>query len=143
MVDKFKLPGYLIALTHHAFHLKLNEKLLKYGVTSSQNKVLRCLWEEGGLHQSEIAKEMDVRAPSLTKLIDQLEKKGLVERRSCKDDGRAKRVYLTEGGRDLKEKSLEAVYHLEDVLFEGFKEDEKGEAIDYLTRMLDNIKEGD
>ena len=75
MVDKFQLPGYLMALTHHAFHLKLNEKLLKYGVTSSQNKVLRCLWEEGGRHQSEIAKDMDVTAPSLTKLIDQLEKK--------------------------------------------------------------------
>lgn len=140
MVDKFTMPGYLIYLIDHAFHMKRNEMLLKYGITSSQNKVLRCLWEEDGLYQSDIAKQLSVRAPSLTKLIEQLEKKGLIERKSCEKDGRVKSVYLTEKGREIKEKSLEVVYYLEDVLLEGFQENERKESVEYLTRMLENIK---
>jgi DNA-binding MarR family transcriptional regulator len=142
MVDKFRMPGYLIYLIDHAFHMKRNEMLLKYGITSSQNKVLRCLWEEDGLSQSDILKQLSVRAPSLTKLVEQLEKKGMIDRKICAEDGRAKMVYLTESGRNLKGKSLEVVYYLEDKLFEGFKEDEKREAVGHLTRMLENIKEG-
>jgi DNA-binding MarR family transcriptional regulator len=142
MADKFKMPGYLICSIDHAFQMKRNEKLLKYGITSSQNKVLRCLWEEDGLSQSDILRQLSVRAPSLTKLIEQLEKKGMIDRKICAEDGRAKMVYLTESGRNLKGKSLEVVYYLEDKLFNDFDEDEKKNTIDYLTRMFDNIKDG-
>ncbi len=87
-------------------------------------------------------RQLSVRAPSLTKLIEQLEKKGMIDRKICAEDGRAKMVYLTESGRNLKGKSLEVVYYLEDKLFNDFDEDEKKNTIDYLTRMFDNIKEG-
>lgn len=143
MVDKFKMPGYLICLIDHGFQMKRNEMLLKYGITSSQNKVLRCLWEEDGVYQSDILRQLSVRAPSLTKLIEQLEKKGFVERKSCLEDARAKRVFLTEDGKNLKDKSLEVVYYLEDTLFNGFDEKEKEKTIGYLSRMLGNIKVGD
>ena len=100
------------------------------------------MWANDGLYQSDIAKELDVKAPSLTRLVEQLEKKGMVERKSCSDDARAKRVYLTDEGRDIRIRSVESVHFLEDMLFEGFDREEKDETIDYLTRMLQNIKVG-
>ena len=41
--------------------------------------------------------------PTLTYLLDQLEKSGVVERHDCPDDGRAYRVRLTRLGRSLEQ----------------------------------------
>lgn len=142
MINKRELPGYIIHLINHAFLQKKNELLSKYNITSSQNKVLICLWENDGQHQSDIQKDMDIKGSSMTKLIEQLEKKNLVERRGCDKDSRAKRVYLTDVGKNIRHQSIEIVMELEAVLVKGFEEKEKKDLLSYLDRMLDNITEG-
>ena len=141
--NKMDMPGYLVNLIDHAFQIRRNEALSQFGVTSSQSRVIRCLWGNDGLYQSDIAKELEVKAPSLTRLVEQLEKKGFIERNSCSEDARAKRVYLTDEGRDIRVRSVESIHYLEDLLFTGFDQDEKSETIVYLTRMLFNIKGGE
>ncbi|MBW3694211.1 MarR family transcriptional regulator [Vibrio sp. T187] len=45
---------------------------------------------------TDLAKEMEVTKPSATNMVQRLERKGLVERKACVEDARAKRVALTE-----------------------------------------------
>lgn len=68
-----------------------------------QEMLLRQLWEQDGLVQSELAQGLRVEPPTLTKMLHRLEKVGLVERHKDSEDARICRVYLTDSGRALQE----------------------------------------
>ncbi|GAB7386269.1 hypothetical protein BSNK01_01040 [Bacillaceae bacterium] len=59
----------------------LQAKLTPFDITIAQIFVMLCVSKEDGLSQNELAKLLQIKAPSLTSLLDQLEKKGLIERR--------------------------------------------------------------
>ncbi len=53
------------------------------------------------LTMGELAATEKVQPPSMTRIVDQLVTRGLVERHSCSDDRRSLRVSITESGRDI------------------------------------------
>jgi MarR family transcriptional regulator, negative regulator of the multidrug operon emrRAB len=55
---------------------------------------------------AQIAKRLGVRRPTITGLLDNLEKDGLVERKPHATDGRALRLELTKKGKKMLEKLL-------------------------------------
>lgn len=55
---------------------------------------------------AQIARKLGVRRPTITGLLDNLEKDGLVERKPHSTDGRALRLELTKKGKKLLEKLL-------------------------------------
>lgn len=57
-----------------------------------------------GVRQKDLAYEMEIEGSSLVRLIDSLEKAGLVFRRVEKEDRRANNLYLTADGRELVKK---------------------------------------
>lgn len=66
------------------------------------------LWElarapDGRLRPFEIEERTLLAQYNLSRLIDRLEKEGLVERRTFDDDGRGRWVMITEKGRSLRE----------------------------------------
>jgi len=76
-------------------------KVLKLsGLSSTQYNVLRILRGVGpaGLACQEIAARMITRDPDLTRLLDRLEKRGLVERQRQTDDRRVVRTTITPAG---------------------------------------------
>jgi len=95
---------------------------VRFGITGSQFAVLRtlrCAESEAirngaiptdangkchGLRQTELGDRLLVRPPSVTGVIDRLERQGLVCRDPSPDDLRAKFVHLTEAGRRLMER---------------------------------------
>lgn len=64
---------------------------------------------EQGIRITDLAQEMQVSKPSASNMVARLEKKGLVSRISCAEDGRSKRVILTE--QVIKDLSLEQVVY--------------------------------
>src|SRR5260221_9638231 len=56
------------------------------------------LWRQDGLTQSQMVERMCVQPPTVSKMLDRLERTGLVERRPDSEDSRISRVYLTEQG---------------------------------------------
>lgn len=65
------------------------------GLTRSQWWVLTHLFRQDGLTQTELAALMEIEKPSLGKLLDRLEHKGWINRRSDPTDRRVNRVHLT------------------------------------------------
>lgn len=62
-----------------------------------------------GIRITDLAQEMKVTKPSASNMVARLQKKGLVSRISCNEDGRSKRVILTE--QVIKDLSLEQVVY--------------------------------
>ena len=54
-----------------------------------------------GVRQKELAASLSIEGPSLVRLLDNLERRGLIERREDETDRRARGIHLTRAGRDL------------------------------------------
>lgn len=64
--------------------------------------ILFQLWEEEGITPTQIAETLCVEPPTVTKMLQRLEKSGFVDRRPDPEDGRISRVYLTPEGKSLQ-----------------------------------------
>ena len=75
---------------------RLDSRLRAMGLTQARWLALLELSRADGLTQRDLAATLGVEGPTLVRLLDGLEAQGLIERQSCPDDRRAKRVRLTE-----------------------------------------------
>ena len=78
----------------------------RFGISGSQWGALRALYKAeiegaGGLRITELSERLLIRPPSVTGMIDRLERSGLVVRDAAPEDLRARHVCLTPGGRRL------------------------------------------
>jgi DNA-binding MarR family transcriptional regulator len=80
--------------TADRLHWRLSEMLKPYGVSPTQYNALRILRgaKDAGRSCSEIAERMINRDPDITRLVDRLERRGLVKRSR---EGRDRRVIIT------------------------------------------------
>lgn len=85
----------------------LNSELKNAGITPAELGYLNYLLEQNGMTQDELAKASCVDKAAVTRVIQTLEKKGVVERRADETDKRANRIYLTD-----------KAYHYADVIKE-------------------------
>jgi DNA-binding MarR family transcriptional regulator len=79
-----------LARTHEALSSEIAELLRQHDLRPTQYNVLRILRGAGesGLTAGDIAERMITRDPDVTRLIDRMEKRGLVERWRCTHDRR-------------------------------------------------------
>jgi DNA-binding MarR family transcriptional regulator len=85
----------------------------RYGISRSQWSVLRALHRSAtsgvaGLRLTDLSEQLLIRPPSVTGVIDRLERIGLVAREQMPDDLRARRVCLTPRGRQMVNRVLQA-----------------------------------
>jgi DNA-binding MarR family transcriptional regulator len=83
----------------------------QFGITGAQWGVLRNLHRNakngiGGMRQGELGDQLLIRPPSVTTIVDRLERAGLVRRELVPTDLRAKDVLLTDKGRQLIDRVL-------------------------------------
>jgi DNA-binding MarR family transcriptional regulator len=89
--------------TSNTLNQGIADLLRTYDLTQAQYNVLRILRGagEGGLNASEIAGRMISRDPDVTRLVDRLEKRGLVDRWRCSEDRRVVWTRISQAGLDL------------------------------------------
>jgi len=95
--------AFLLSQAARAVARDLQSRLQPYGVTPPQLCVLSCLWEEDGLPANVLAERTTFDAPTITGILDRLERQELVVRRRDSSDRRVVQAYLTERGAALRE----------------------------------------
>ncbi|MDK3075616.1 homoprotocatechuate degradation operon regulator HpaR [Sedimentitalea sp. JM2-8] len=85
----------------------IREMLSGVGITEQQWRVLRVLQETGPQEPTKIAERACLLLPSLTRILQKLEEKGLIDRTRDLQDKRKQIVQITEAGADLIEDNLE------------------------------------
>jgi DNA-binding MarR family transcriptional regulator len=95
------------ASTAIARRLQKNFKQAGVDITIEQWSVLYHLWKEDGLSQQQLCDATFRDKPSITRLVDNLEKLGLVKRMADKNDRRINKVCTTPEAQKLQELSME------------------------------------
>lgn len=105
MNNKYYLDNSLGYKLFHASRLicsRLNQNLRDYSVTYEQWQILCRLYEKDGQTQNQLALLNERDQPSVSRLIDNMIKRGLVKRVPHESDGRINLIFLTEEMIDLQ-----------------------------------------
>ena len=110
MKDRAATPSFdrsLVMMLQRALNAvlpKFRAIIGRFGLTGTQWRVMRTLWDSDGRSVLELARATLVSAPSLVGVVDRLARDGLVERRPCDVDRRRVYVHLTRRGRALEQR---------------------------------------
>ena len=117
----------------------LDERLKDLNVTQARWSTMVYLQRGGeGLTQRELAHLMAIENPTLVRLLDSLEEHGLIERRPCKQDRRARRLYLTDAGERFMSDLAERGNVLRDEMLRGIGDKELEVTLRVFERVMEN-----
>ena len=91
----------VLARAHASVEAHLHANVGAHGLTLTEFAILEVLYHKGPLLLGEVQKRILVSSGGVTYLVDRLEEKGLVERRACTEDRRARYAALTPEGEAL------------------------------------------
>lgn len=94
--------GFILYKVHGKIRNEAFQKLKEYDVTAEQWVVLNFLWENDGITPKELADLTVKDKPNTNRILDNLQKKGLITRNPHPTDRRAFRIFLTDAGKDLR-----------------------------------------
>ena len=114
--------------------------LADVGITEQQWRVLRVLTEQGAQDPTQIAHKACLLLPSLTRILQKLEEKGLIHRRPDPEDGRKQIVETTDAGASIIRENLGTSIELTRQLRDQMGEDRFELLLDLLNE-LDDLKE--
>lgn len=129
---------YLAARLAKSFARSLQQRSATLGFLPGQFPVLLELWEEDGLTQRQLLDKLDVEQATLANTLARMERAGLIARRRHPTDRRAQVITLTEEGRALEAKALEAAADADAALFTGFRRFEHDLMIEYMRKIIEN-----
>jgi DNA-binding MarR family transcriptional regulator len=131
--------GFQVLQVHKAHRSRADAAFNKLGIHTGQEMILLQLWLEEGIPQSQLAASMEVEPPTATKMLQRMERAGLIERRQDPGDARISRVYLTEHGRALELPVLEVWKQLEAQTVAGLSLTEQALLHRLLMQILTNL----
>lgn len=105
-----------------AIRERLVEVYAEFDLSEGEFDLLASLRRSGApfeLSPTELAATTMVTSGAITKRVDRLASRGLVDRRAAKHDGRARTIALSPAGRKLIDRAVEAHYANEKRLVEG------------------------
>jgi MarR family transcriptional regulator for hemolysin len=99
--------GYRVSRIARRLRQAVDSELAAFGLTEATWRPLAYVGLLGeGVRQRELAAALGIEGPSLVRLLDSLERRGLIERREHKGDRRVRGIYLTTSGRELQRRVL-------------------------------------
>lgn len=108
-------------------------------ITTEQWSVLSCLWHEDKVTQRELSDMTRKDKPSMTRLIDNLQRNKIVVRVAHATDRRVNLIHLTQYGASLREKVTGIVQGVVDKALADVSEEEVALSRKVLNRIITNL----
>lgn len=131
--------GVILATLSREQRKRMDALLTDYGLHVGQDMVLMNVSEADGCTQNEIAECLGVQPATVTRMLQRIERNGLIERRKDPDDNRITRVYLTEAGRQQEGRLTDLWAQVEADLVKGMTPLEQALLRRLLLQMIQNI----
>ena len=94
--------GFRVSRISRRLRAAVDAELRQHGLTEATWRPLAYVGRLGdGVRQKELATALAIEGPSLVRLLDNLERRALIERREDESDRRARGIFLTAEGRAL------------------------------------------
>lgn len=130
-----------LALVSRKWQARLDERLKHTGLTVARwQALLQISRNDQPLTQKELAGQLKIEGPTLVRILDGLEARGLIERRAVSADRRAKALVLTAAARPIIGQIARIAEALRHELLAGFSRDELAIAADVLRRIGENLE---
>lgn len=133
--------GNFTSLVNKKMVYFLNSQLGVFDITAEQWQVLLTLSKQNGISQKILSQAVNKDQPTLTRMLDILERKALVERHASKEDRRSFSIYITEKGLDLTDKLIPYIEDIFKKILNGISENDLKIYLDVLTKIDNNIND--
>jgi DNA-binding MarR family transcriptional regulator len=130
-------PAFLLAQVGAHAAAQFAERLRVLDLTPPDAGILRLLRTAAGLSQQELAAKLQIHPSRLVAILDNLEKRGFVERRPNPDDRRLYSLHLTKGGGEILERLGKLAREHQDALLSALSREERNELATLLLRIAD------
>lgn len=114
-----------------------SRRIAGFGVTLPMYRVMAALWEQGDQRLGDLAATTTIELSTLSRLIGEMKRRGLVSRTRLKDNGRTVAINLAPKGRSLVAELMPIAVHFEEVAVRNFR----AKDIADLKAVLENIYE--
>ena len=138
---KGELYSFISGKASIAIARRLQKKFNLNGMnlTIEQWSVLYHLWKEDGKSQQELCHATFRDKPSITRLVDNLEKLNLVKRVGDEKDRRINKVFLTKTALRLQEQSMQLAEETLNEALEGVPAEQINMCKEVLQKVYDNL----
>ena len=137
-MEQGELNRLLVRVSRVHYRRSFSE-FAKFGITKGQPQILNFLARNDGCIQRELCDSCHLEPATVTKLLANMEKAGLIERRNEPGNRRNLCVFLTQKGREAQQYVEQVHTQIEQECFAGFSEAEKEQAAQLLKRIADNL----
>lgn len=119
----------------------LDRQTAPLGITGAQWIVLMRIASGSGSTAAELCRTMDYDSGSMTRMLDRMEKAGLIERTRCPDDRRVVNLSLSDKARELYPKLPPIAIATLNAALKGFSPEEEQLLLGLLVRIRTNLNE--
>ena len=137
-MDKDVHIGKEVLVFSNRIKRRISEEASQYGVTSIQSRILGFIHnnlDKRDIFQKDIEEEFDIRRSSVTSVLQLMEKNGYIKRVSVAEDGRLKKIVITEKGLEIDRKVHDYITKFEQSLRDELSEEE----VDILISLIDKL----
>ena len=131
--------GFVINRTSVAIKKEFAKRLKPYDLTPEQWSILNRLGEQDGLTQKDLADRTYKDQPNTARILDKLERKGLLRRADNPEDRRAFLIFLTDEGKSVRESIIPITTQLNKDAGSGLETKECRQLIALLQKVYANI----
>ncbi len=129
-----------VAYTYVYRQLAKHMKEKNLPITPDQFRVLTHLWQSDGCSQQELAGHSLRDRANVTRIIDILEREGIVERKDHESDRRVFKIHLTRKGKALEEEATQCGEAAINDALKGVKKSDLEICLKVLKQTIDNLK---
>jgi Transcriptional regulators len=128
--------GRLMKVGYILLRREMQDLLKASGLTHTQWSALGVLLHSPGITSSELEHILMIERPSVTSLMNGLEKRGLIEKRNDPKDGRSKQIFLTDAGLKLAEQTQHFGMEVEQRVKKAMADEDLEMLKKYLLKMI-------
>jgi DNA-binding MarR family transcriptional regulator len=127
--------GFMLSSLGYATSRAFHRVLAPLELEPSQFAVLRGVGSGEGQSQQALAARLRISPSRVVAIVDDLESRGLLERRPHPSDRRVRNLHLTSRGRELLDQGIELAKQHEQRLGEALTEEERTQLLDLLDKL--------
>lgn len=127
--------AFLLSTLGYEVRRELGARLADLGLELRQFGLLRLVAQDDGQSQRALGSVLEITPNRMVGLVDDLERRGLIERRAHPADRRAYALALTETGRALLATAFQAAFSVEGDVCSGLSPEERGQLLGLLRKV--------
>ena len=123
-MNKVPVLGLIGMVSHRAMNTAKG-MYQEFDLNRSQASVLFMLHQQDSMSQKELAAKLNITAPSITSMIQKMERDQYITREPDRHDQRVMRLTLTEKGKSCIQAVKDVADRMEDIMLQGMSLEEK------------------